>query len=794
MVIQTPPRSEGGVQTPAGVSPSRRRTNSTGGGAVALRPARRDSSSPSRRRSRSRELSVPRFEAPYGPQAIERSHYQLSRTGVVPKDDQIISRSPASTPRSRQGFNAVPDAVIPVSAYRKLIPKKITAGRELGVTTIGVVRPSPVFRVPPQHVERMPFGTPRYDPVPQKKQRSLSARRDRERGRDGGHRRGAPKGSLPVRWCRAVWDWLRDSGASDGEITAREERLAAWVDEIPLLPTPLKRSVFDALNFGHNFFTSRGIYVVVFLVVLLGVLANRHMLPLGSAPILQRVSGFTSNLFAGIKTEEGNRPGLRFFDTYNAGSTELPGRHPVVILPGFITTGLEIWEAQASCLKQLGVNPSLRSWMLGPTMIMLMLRDPACWLHLFSLDPVTGLDRDGTRIRGGEGAAAVGEFVPGFWVWEKIMRNLADIGYDQSNLAIATYDWRLSPDLMQERDGFFHRMRHVILRLYEQHRRPVAIIGHSYASAVLVDFLQWAEKQEKGFCNTYVAHIINIGGLTLGAPKTLSGTLFGDAHDTLAIPALLRSVLDRVVDPSLRYNFLRTWSCLFSMLPHPCLDYEGGILQNDNVGEQCDDRHMSTTEALELLQEDCQRTGHLNCVTRVKKRLNVQTLPSLPKAPKTKMFCLYGINKPTETGYHVVVSDKEEGGNVAPNSTGTPRGGVKLGNGDGTVPLASLAYMCRAPNGWKQNLGEVVTLEFQHNTTNAALLDFRGGTSSSDHVDILGNHDALEAVLRIVSGVEERRPPPPGIPPLQDVIFSNVDEVVLHSDATAKCRALKNKN
>lgn len=591
--------------------------------------------------------------------------------------------------------------------------------------------------------------------------------------------------SLPYSALSYLLGWGENS---DSPITRRETELAGKISRIPL-PSFLQRGIFDITSALQALFIalrSRFLLVCVLLLFVLcfwdGILPE---IPHALKPI---VSTF-SNVFVAVNTEESERPGLRFYEKFNHGSSLLPRRHPVLILPGFITTGLEVWEANNTCLKRLNMSLSLRQWMLGAKMILLMLRDPGCWFELFSLDPVSGMDKPGTRVRGGEGAGSVGEFVPGFWVWEKIIRNLADIGYDSSSLAVATYDWRLSPDLLQERDGFFYRMKHLILQLYEQHHEQrIIIIGHSYASTVLVAFLRWAEEREPEFLNTHISGIINIGGLTLGAFKTLSATLFGDVRDTLDIPRVFRRVLDQVVDAGLRSNLSRTWSSLLEMLPHPCLNYDNGLLHGrDGV-------KSSTREALEKLRLDCKRTGHTICAEKVEKRLayhNRDALPHLPYAPNTTMYCLYGVNKPTEVGYHVRRVKKEKSttaptsssSSVSPTATtpdisssssspsppaqplsgvgpveandSLPNGGVLFAEGDGTVPLASLAYMCRAPNGWKKSLRRVVTLEFLHNTSQASLLDFRGGHSSGDHVDILGNHDALEVILRIVSGVEE---------------------------------------
>jgi len=44
----------------------------------------------------------------------------------------------------------------------------------------------------------------------------------------------------------------------------------------------------------------------------------------------------------------------------------------------------------------------------------------------------------------------------------KIIENLAVVGYDADNLVLTPYDWRLSMYNLEERDGYFSRLKTVI--------------------------------------------------------------------------------------------------------------------------------------------------------------------------------------------------------------------------------------------------------------------------------------------------------------------------------------------
>lgn len=61
-----------------------------------------------------------------------------------------------------------------------------------------------------------------------------------------------------------------------------------------------------------------------------------------------------------------------------------------------------------------------------------------------SLDMATGLDPPGIRLRPAQGFEAADFFLPGLWVWAKLIQDLSLIGYDYNNLALMSFDWRLN--------------------------------------------------------------------------------------------------------------------------------------------------------------------------------------------------------------------------------------------------------------------------------------------------------------------------------------------------------------
>jgi phospholipid:diacylglycerol acyltransferase len=108
-------------------------------------------------------------------------------------------------------------------------------------------------------------------------------------------------------------------------------------------------------------------------------------------------------------------------------------------------------------------------------MIRAVVSEKTKWIRALSLDPITGLDPPGVKVRAAQGLHllsslpprpnlnyltgidAASTFIPGYWIWQKLIENLAVINYDTNNLFLASYDWRLSYYNLEVRDGYFSR-------------------------------------------------------------------------------------------------------------------------------------------------------------------------------------------------------------------------------------------------------------------------------------------------------------------------------------------------
>ena len=128
----------------------------------------------------------------------------------------------------------------------------------------------------------------------------------------------------------------------------------------------------------------------------------------------------------------------------------------------------------------------------------------------------------------------------------------------------------------------------------------------------------------------------------------------------------------------------------------------------------------------------------------------------LPLAPNLKIYCFYGIGKPTERAYYYrPETDPMSRLNVMIDngfSNGEVDRGVVMGEGDGTVSLISMGYMCS--KGWKIKRYNPAGIhikvhEMPHEPDRFSP---RGGPNTGDHVDILGRSSLNDLILRIAGG------------------------------------------
>ncbi|EPY54035.1 phospholipid-diacylglycerol acyltransferase Plh1 [Schizosaccharomyces cryophilus OY26] len=511
---------------------------------------------------------------------------------------------------------------------------------------------------------------------------------------------------------------------------------------------------------------------------------------LGSSDIFEDIKGFlSSHMFddtvvmdSGSRAQVNNEAQVGL-DMHAEGYSY---HYPVIMTPGVISSGLESWSFN-NCSISYFRKRLWGSW----SMLKAMLLDKQCWLEHLMLDPKTGLDPPGIKLRAAQGFEAADFFITGYWIWSKIIENLAAIGYEPNNMLSASYDWRLSYSNLEERDRYFSKLKLFIEYSKLVHGRKVVLISHSMGSQVTYYFFKWVEAEGFGnggpsWVNDHIETFINISGSLIGAPKTLAALLSGEMKDTAQLNQFSVYGLEKFFSRSERAMMVRTMGGVSSMLPkggniiwgntswaadeddsedlsngvmihyrkdaadpHSRFDSEQAFQFLNNVTSE-DFRNMLRTNyshGLAWTKEEVERNNKIPA-----KWINpLET--SLPYAPDMKIFCFHGVGKPTERGYFY--SQNDEGHPVIDSSVndGTKiESGIVMDDGDGTLPLMALGFVCN--KAWRTerfnpaNIS-VVNYELRHDP---AAFDLRGGPRSAEHVDILGHPELNEMVLKIVSG------------------------------------------
>ncbi|KAJ3279917.1 hypothetical protein HK104_001068, partial [Borealophlyctis nickersoniae] len=554
-------------------------------------------------------------------------------------------------------------------------------------------------------------------------------------------------------------------------------------------------------------------------------------------------SMFSTPSFTGLKWGNGDNsvaenedfvPGARL-----AAEEGLQAKHPVILIPGIVSTGLEVWNTPPPCAIPNATSSSstsnattcendevssrnracgqkyFRKRMWGTmNQFRAVLLDRDCWMNHMKLEKESGLDPPGVKLRAAQGLDAADYLFPGYWVWARVISNLAALGYDSNNMHLAAYDWRLTFGNLEKRDFFLTKLKTTIELAYNAagggDDAPSVVITHSMGSLVFMYFLGWVEQPDVGgvgWAEKYLAGWVNIGGPMLGLPKTIASMVSGEMRDTAQLNAFGAYILEHFFSRNERAELFRSWGGIPSMflyggdgvwgrsgelapdekplkpaspppktsLPEtdstpspnpdtndathtitPSLSHVLSIslvnstaktpllnLTSDTLMPWMRDLVGQTHWKEKYMFEPARSQAELERNRKVERAwVNPLAVP-LPKFnDKFKIWCMYGTGLRTERKYFYTAeptSRRSDGGPNENATTSTTDGdpkpkythvidvtvqdperdienGVQMTDGDATVPLISLGYMCA--DGWRQkrynpSMAPVVTREHQ---------------------------------------------------------------------------------
>ncbi|KKA28007.1 hypothetical protein TD95_004844 [Thielaviopsis punctulata] len=466
--------------------------------------------------------------------------------------------------------------------------------------------------------------------------------------------------------------------------------------------------------------------------------------------------------------------------------------HPMVMIPGVISTGLESWGTSNIS------RPYFRKRLWGSwTMMRALVLDKEMWKRHIVLDTKTGLDPPNVKLRAAQGFDATDFFITGYWIWSKIFENLASIGYDPTNSYTAAYDWRLSYANLEVRDQYFSRLKAHIENSFHTQNKKAVLVSHSMGSQVLFYFFHWVASNKGGrggddWVEKYVDSWINVSGCMLGAVKGATALLSGEMRDTAQLNAFAVYGLEKFLSKTERAEIFRAMPGISSMLPIggtavwgdlnsapddvPGQNFTFGSFINFKRGENVTTpaQNFTVNEAISYLQNstdgwyrDMLDGSYSRGVAKSAEEVTAnEDDPSkwinpletrLPLAPSLKIYCFYGIGKPTERAYYYRHPDNiiNSNLNLTIDTSVTENyidHGVIMGEGDGTVSLLSTGYMCN--QGWKMPrynpAGSKITVVEMHHDPEP--YNPRGGATTADHVDILGRQGLNELILKVAAG------------------------------------------
>ena len=477
------------------------------------------------------------------------------------------------------------------------------------------------------------------------------------------------------------------------------------------------------------------------------------------------------------------------------------------MVPGVISTGLESWGTSNIS------RPYFRKRLWGSwTMMRALVMDKEVWKRHIMLDKETGLDPPHIKLRAAQGFDATDFFITGYWIWNKIIENLASLGYDSTNSFTAAYDWRLAYPNLEKRDHYFTRLKAHIEMAVNLDQRKIVLTSHSMGSQVVFYFFHWvaSEAGGKGGVDWVEKHIeawINVSGCMLGAVKDIPALLSGEMRDTAQLNAFAVYGLEKFLSKEERTEMFRAMPGMSSMLPmggnaiwgdidwapddQPGQDHSFGSFLNFRTGQNwtTPSKNFTVDGAMEYLlatSEDWYRNSIIGSYSQGVAKTTAEVEANekdhrkwinpletrLPLAPSLKIYCFYGVGKPTERGYYYRTPDPGSGTNLNLTiDTTLMRGlidhGVIMGEGDGTVNLMSTGYMCN--HGWNMKRYnpagvKVTVVEMPHEPER---FNPRGGPNTADHVDILGRQNLNELILRIAAGKGDT---------INDFVVSNIRE------------------
>ena len=369
---------------------------------------------------------------------------------------------------------------------------------------------------------------------------------------------------------------------------------------------------------------------------------------------------------------------------------------PILLVPGFGGSQLEQKETSPTILNKYEFCCSTefdwtRTWVLISQIVPYAWE---CFAERVNRNFVAGrwFDKPNVFTRNVDGLEGIGYLDPSNFLTRRetvyfgnLISSLQNVGYNESNLMAAPYDWRLLPS---EQKTLFSYMKMAIEKMVSMNGGERAIIAtHSMGGPYLHYFLvnvvndKWIQK--------YVDKWMAIAGPFIGSPKGIQSVLSGY---NFGIP-IVTNAEGLEIGPHIGTSYY--------LMPRANEDWNNVVTTKKGMV-------FNSSQLSELLD-------YAN-VTMGSSKFKASTQDWSSMIPNVNIILVSGVNVTTDYAYTYDDLSFTSG----PIS-------VKYGSGDGTVPQISSFYPVKA--GWNVTVTKM----------------FNG----LDHVGILANSDFIDWFLQI---------------------------------------------
>eukprot|EP00117_Sycon_ciliatum_P024946 scpid67050/ scgid5343/ Phosphatidylcholine-sterol acyltransferase; Lecithin-cholesterol acyltransferase; Phospholipid-cholesterol acyltransferase len=242
-------------------------------------------------------------------------------------------------------------------------------------------------------------------------------------------------------------------------------------------------------------------------------------------------------------------------------------------------------------------------------------------------------------------------------------------GYTRDvDIVAAPYDWRKSP--WGKSDTYFDDVQHLIEQVSNRSESPAIVISHSMGGPVMQAFFNQTTSDWK---DEYISAWFPVDGVWTGSPKVAKAIISGENFGAPA-PESILATMERTLESS------------FFLMPLPDLWPEN--VANFVTVEGSNKTIYGTGNTVQLLAD----IG----VPHPDKRLDyLNEMRMSLEAPGVPVHCVYGTG--VATAWHYTYKKLD----------GSPPAHVEYGDGDGTVPLHSLARCA----DWADQQNQSVTVK-----------------------------------------------------------------------------------